>query len=88
MGTTFAVTVVGPVSDSVAQRLREDIEVTLADVDGAMSTYDPDSELSRFNRWQRTDWFALSPLTFEVFRQAQEVSRLTRGAFDVTVAPL
>ena len=88
MGTTFAVTVVGRVSDSVAERLREDIEVTLADVDGAMSTYDPDSELSRFNRWQRTDWFALSPPTFEVFRQAQEVSRLTRGAFDVTVAPL
>ena len=88
MGTTFAVTVVGPVSDSVAERLREDIEVTLADVDGAMSTYDHDSELSRFNRWQRTDWFTLSPPTFEVFRQAQEVSRLTRGAFDVTVAPL
>ncbi len=88
MGTTFAVTVAGPVSDSVADRLRQDIEVTLADVDGAMSTYDPDSELSRFNRWQRTDWFALSPPTFEVFRQAQEVSRLTRGAFDVTVAPL
>ncbi len=88
MGTTFAVTVTGSVSDSVADRLREEIEVTLAQVDGAMSTYDPDSELSRFNRWRRSDWFELSPQTFEVFRHAQEVSRLTRGAFDVTVAPL
>ena len=88
MGTTFTVTVVGPLPGSVADRLRGDVEVTLAQVDGAMSTYDPDSELSRFNRWRRTDWFALSPPTFEVFRHAQEVSRLTQGAFDVTVAPL
>lgn len=88
MGTTFAVTVVGPLSDSVVDRLRADTEATLAQVDSAMSTYDADSELSRFNRWQRTDWFALSQPTFEVFREAQEVSRLTRGAFDVTVGPL
>ena len=88
MGTTFAVTVVGAVSDSAAERLRGQIAMTLTDVDGAMSTYDPDSELSRFNRWQQTDWYMLSPHTFEVFRHAQEVSRLTRGAFDVTVAPL
>ncbi len=52
------------------------------------STYRPDSELSRFNRSHTTDWFAVSPELARVAVRAREISALTGGAFDATVAPL
>ena len=53
-----------------------------------MSTWREGSELSRFNRDERTVPFPLSPETLDVFEIAQDVSRRSRGAFDVTVGPL
>ena len=53
-----------------------------------MSTYLPDSEVSRFNTSRSTDWQAVSPEVVEVVAYAQHVSELTDGAFDITVAPL
>jgi thiamine biosynthesis lipoprotein len=53
-----------------------------------MSTWDPDSELSRFNQSTSLEPFALSPETFEVFKWSVDVGRLTGGALDVTIGPL
>ncbi len=53
-----------------------------------MSTYRDDSELSRFNRAAADEWFAVSSATAEVVAAAQEISRKTHGALDVTVGPL
>jgi thiamine biosynthesis lipoprotein len=53
-----------------------------------MSTWDPDSELSRLNRSTSLEPFALSPETFEVFKWSIDVGRLTGGALDVTIGPL
>ena len=89
MGTTYSVKVVAKgVSSAERQSLAAMIEGRLTEVNRLMSTYDPESELSRFNQHTSTRPFALSPETFEVFRVAQEVSELTGGAFDVTVGPL
>ena len=89
MGTTFAVRVVaaGP-GDGRIDALREAVEQTLARVDERMSTWRPESELSRFNRLHSTEPFPVSADTLAVFRHAQDLSALTGGAFDVTVAPL
>jgi thiamine biosynthesis lipoprotein len=57
-------------------------------IENAMSTYRPDSEVSRFNRSVSADWFAVSQQVVDVVATALEISRLTGGAFDVTVAPL
>ena len=46
------------------------------------------SEISRFNASDSTDWFEVSKETALVVDFAQQVSRKTEGAFDVTVGPL
>ncbi|MDR0869299.1 MAG: FAD:protein FMN transferase [Planctomycetaceae bacterium] len=66
----------------------EKIQRCLDDIDCRMSTFKPDSEVSRFNMSDSTDWFSVSPETAEVAELALDVSRLTDGAFDITVAPL
>lgn len=52
------------------------------------SRYDPDSELNRINREAGRGPVAVSAEMFEVLARARELSRLTEGAFDVTVGPL
>ena len=91
MGGTFSVKVV---------TAREELESTgFGDVDRAlrasldrinrlMSTWDPDSELSRFNRSTSLQPFPVSPETFEVFKWSIDVAILTGGALDVTIGPL
>jgi thiamine biosynthesis lipoprotein len=89
MGTTYSVKVVAArLPDDVRQRIAASIETRLSAVNRLMSTYDPDSELSRFNGFASTEPFAVSAKTLDVFGVAQEVSKLTGGAFDVTVGPL
>ncbi|MEE9608150.1 MAG: FAD:protein FMN transferase [Myxococcota bacterium] len=89
MGTTYSVKLVASgLSDAARARTAAAIEERLAAVNRLMSTHDPDSELSRFNRFASTAAFAVSPQTLEVFEIAREVSELTGGAFDVTVGPL
>ncbi|MFH1922848.1 MAG: FAD:protein FMN transferase [Planctomycetota bacterium] len=88
MGTWFTVKVV-QLPDSVdTETLKREIDAELARIDALMSTYRPDSELSRLNRFDQSGWFAVSPETAAVIDEAVKVGRLTGGAFDVTVAPL
>ncbi len=88
MGTTFAVKVrslpEGVARESVAAAIRERLD----DVNSKMSTYLPDSELSRFNTHAGTEWFPVSRETATVVAAALEVARQTGGAFDPTVGPL
>ena len=89
MGTTFSVKVVeGGRDTGRIAALQASVEQTLADIDEKMSTYRPDSEVARFNRWRTTEPFHVSPDTLAVFQHALDISKLTRGAFDVTVGPL
>ena len=89
MGTTFMVEVVTETLGEERQaEVLELIEAELDEVNTKMSHYLEDSELSRFNRSRDTSPFAVSEETLEVFRHAQELARLSSGAFDVTVGPL
>ena len=89
MGTTYSVKIVdSELTSEREQRIARAIETRLARVNELMSTWDPASELSRFNRFASTRPFPVAPETLEVFRVAREVSDLTGGAFDVTVGPL
>lgn len=71
-----------------ASELSSAVAKQLEHVDALMSTYREDSELSALNRHDSSDGFAVSPETFAVLAEAQEVSRATSGAFDITVGPL
>jgi thiamine biosynthesis lipoprotein len=88
MGTSYTVELAAPIDDAVRTRLAELIEVELAAINRAMSTYDPRSELSQFNRRQDFRWAPASPGLLEVLDSASRISTSTQGAFDVTVGPL
>ncbi|MDR2117855.1 MAG: FAD:protein FMN transferase [Planctomycetaceae bacterium] len=91
MGTDYSVKVADFVKET-DHRVWENIEVKIQQrldgIDRAMSTYRADSEVSRFNNSDSTDWFNVSKDTAEVIHTALEISRLTEGAFDITVSPL
>jgi thiamine biosynthesis lipoprotein len=88
MGTSYAVELAAPIDDAVRTRLAELIEVELAAINRAMSTYDPRSELSEFNRRQDLRWAPASRGLLEVLDSASRISASTQGAFDITVGPL
>jgi len=87
MGTGYSV--LGYASDSVSdEQLQRRIDSLLEQINDQMSTYRPESEVSRFNGYPGTDWFEVSSETAYVVKQALTVSRASGGAFDVTVQPL
>ncbi len=88
MGTTWSVVLGGPRDEQRLARLRGEIERLLAEVNASMSTYDPQSELSRFNAHETTAPFEVSAPLASVVRDALDVHRASGGAFDVTVGPL
>jgi thiamine biosynthesis lipoprotein len=67
--------------------LAEVVDAELQAVDARMSLYRPDSELAALNAAPPGVAVPLSPPLFAVLAAAQEVSRWSHGAFDVTVAP-
>lgn len=87
MGTVYTVKAV-LVPSLEREQLKTAIERTLGGVNRLMSTYDPDSELSRFNRNPGGQWFPVSLETIRVFEVAERVGRLSGGALDITVGPL
>ena len=89
MGTTYTVKVVSEgLAPNQLDRLEKIIGEELEDVNRKMSHYREDSELSTFNRYRDAAPFPISGQTFQVFQEAESISVLTGGAFDVTAAPL
>ncbi len=87
MGSYYAIVIDGA-AESDAADIQEQIETVLADVNRQMSTWDSESEISKFNRSESTDWFPVSPGFAEVVHESIRLHKLTNGAFDPTVAPL
>ncbi len=90
MGTTWSVKVRAPqaLDETAAQAVESAITAQIELVNDRMSTYKPDSELSRFNQMDGPGGVAISPETMEVFLEARRIGELTDGVFDVTVGPL
>jgi len=87
MGTTYNVKFVNR-NDLNEQKLHDDIDAVLVKVNELMSTYDPNSELSRFNQWKSEAPFELSSETLKVMQEAKRLGELSHGVLDVTVGPL
>lgn len=88
MGTSYTVRISHPPTDLTRDELAGMLAAEIERVEALMSTYRPESELSRFNTSDSTDWVHVSDDTAIVVAAAQEISRLSNGAFDVTVGPL
>lgn len=89
MGTTFEVKLVaGKVPQCQLDMIRQEILTQLDNVNSKMSTYLSSSEISRLNRSRKTSPQRLSRETMTVLAEAQHISHITQGAFDITVGPL
>lgn len=88
MGTSYNVTLPLLPEELSKEEIQQKFEALLADINQEMSTYQADSVISRFNRSESTDWYPVSASFVRVSQTALELSRLTEGAYDVTVAPL
>ena len=88
MGTTWHVTYIDPATSLAPVAAQRGIEAALQAVNLSMSTYLPDSEISRFNATPTGAVFHASPEFYQVLSTALEVGRQSEGAYDVTVAPL
>ena len=88
MGTACHITLSGPISKKELANLREQIDAALTDVNRRMSTWQPDTEISKFNLTQSTNPIPVSAEFAEVVHSALAYSAATDGAFDPTVKPL
>jgi len=81
-GTTYSITYLQPNGID----LQNKIEARLHEFDMSLSSYIPNSIISRINR---NDPTVRTDVLFEtMFNEAQEVSKRTSGALDITVGPL
>jgi thiamine biosynthesis lipoprotein len=88
MGTTYHMTVVGSYFTAVAP-LQNAVDERLEAINASMSTYRPDSEISRFNQMQRVDTpFPISNDFQEVMQVSRQLFQMTQGAWDGTLDPL
>jgi len=85
MGTTYSVQVAGMGNEKSLNKLGEQIRSILQIINQAMSTWDRNSELSKFNYGPVNTWTHFSDITMEVLKLSLDINQLTNGSFDVTV---
>ena len=88
MGTRYSVQVADPLPEHRADALRREVHGRLREIDGLMSTWNPESPLSRFNDHAATNPVPIPQELHRVVAAALETARASGGAFDPTVAPL
>ena len=89
MGTFYSVKIAVPVlSDDAMQELQAGVDELLRKINRGMSTYDPNSDISRFNSSTQTTPFTVSEELARVVSFSLETARCSGGAFDPTVKPL
>ena len=89
MGTTYSVRLADvPLSPKELQQLQTEVDAALEEVNRQMSTYQPDSEISRFNQAGAEEPILLSADFHSVMQLALSIASATDGAFDPTVGAL
>ncbi len=87
MGTTWSLKLV-PVDGITEATLQTKIQQTLDLIITHMSTWEPASHISRFNRSMVAGWHDLPASFFQVLSYALAVAEASDGAYDPTVGPL
>jgi thiamine biosynthesis lipoprotein len=80
-GTVYHVTYESP----KGKNLQDGMEAVMNELGNSMSTFIPASTISKINKNEDSE---LDKYFLTVFDKAQEVSEITGGAFDITVAPM
>jgi FAD:protein FMN transferase len=88
MGTSYNIKASYLPNSLTPKEINRQLKEVLNKVNGQMSTYQKDSELSLFNQNPSTDWVNVSPELYGVIKESLKISQLSNGLFDVTVGPL
>lgn len=88
MGTTYNIKVVSTVEQVEALQLQVKIDEVLKQVNQEMSTYLPDSEISKFNHSTSTMPVSISTGFARVLKESLRLGEISQGKLDVTVGPL
>jgi thiamine biosynthesis lipoprotein len=67
------------------RNLQKEIEAEMQKVDDALSTFNKNSIISKVNENKQVE---LNDMFVDIFNLAQDISKDTDGAFDITVAPM
>ena len=88
MGTSYHIVVTAEFGAKTNTQLKKIVEHRLKEISQHLSTYIIDSEISRLNQAEAGAWFQVSPDLYRVINAADSVSRMTDGAFDITIGPV
>ncbi|QNS15197.1 FAD:protein FMN transferase [Mannheimia bovis] len=92
MGTTYTVKYIdnGEVKNlASSDTIKSELDQLLIEVNNQMSTYQQDSEISRFNQLKQANQAVEISQDFaKVVEEAIRLNKMTEGALDVTVGPL
>lgn len=88
MGTTYNIKVVATAEQVETLQLQQKIDEVLKKVNQEMSTYIPDSEISRFNKSTSLEPVAVSDGFARVLAESIRLGELSGGKLDITVGPL
>lgn len=84
MGTTYRIIYF---DEPHRRNFKSAVDSLLGKVNEAINTYDPEAEISKFNRSETGISLAL-PHLYNILKRAEKIFRASDGAFDPTVMPL
>ena len=87
MGSTWTVRIAGALP-ATGEDLSAGVQSRFEAVNQALSTYRPDSALSRFNEDDRGEWLDIDPELAAVMSYGLSLAEASGGAYDLTVGPL
>ena len=88
MGTTYLVKIITPDNNYEIGSIEKSIDSLLIQLNKQMSTWDPESEISKFNEWNSKVPFAVSNDFLNVVKKSITISKNTGGLFGPTVFDL
>jgi thiamine biosynthesis lipoprotein len=88
MGTVLEITLCTPASSLEEQRLLQSLFTTATRFDSLLTTFSPNSPLSRLNASAGKGSQTVPPEVATILSLSLDYWRLTGGAFDVTIGPL
>ncbi len=87
MGTTYNVVIISN-NPEIREKAQNIINDTIKRIDSHLSNWNPDSEISKFNKSKENHSFNISPMLLDVMVIGNQVHEESNGFFDVTLAPI
>ncbi len=88
MGTAYSVKYMPGDAGYTVKEIKRVVDARLKKINSIMSTWDPESDISRINKAAAGIWMDLHPDLLMLLAFAFDLSEKTRGKYDVTTAPL